>query len=1324
MKEKWDKAIDEINEKYINEAAKTYAKHAAKQQAKEQYEYEASRPLELKPTDAPKKSKKAKIIGISAAAAAVVAVGVGAGVMLNRNNTDVLLPNDTPTAEATAEIDDPAVKENGVMTGSYAFEEGVITLQPPQQIPQLGGPLAAATPIPEDIEEFLAYIVGFSDYKAVSVHRNLLSNGYTLNTERSHYNALYADELDTIGNQVSLCYEKGEAEIIVSYCEKGSNFSFVWLPEGYFSGYLAPSETSSGAIEVDPDTNSYVCCGGVMIDGVPYYAANLGWQYGDENGSFSDFFVSAKGCSFNDITDILAGATMGSDSLTPVTISPFNADDYAEIKIASDNAVFTLSDKMIDGLSEILAEGSDTAIYNHNNRYTIKTYPKLWLYKEKGGMETTLQLAENDGEYFYIIDGMACFELTSEAYMEAKSWFADHAPTSFIGTILEEDSLGNKSDPASGRYYVESKSGAVYAINIDVNIPAGETVRVSYYGGVRETFPAQIDVYAMERAYDIAADTTKLIPAEAADAGFDVNIFNNHFAGNWTNRKIGMNDLPLTFSSEYDAFIDPVCFEMSDGYYLGYASADVDSYVYFIPKGYEDAMYGYSVYDHRNYDGDSNTRERTANSYYRLPQDKVEFSAPCYINGFGEEMLFSLLNWNVQVNLDSAEKAYNEITTAYVDGSGNRCVTYVDRIICDFPYIQELGADYAKIRVKYYTENSIDNFKNTLDVEALVDCYVLHTIEYGDLDRYVVSESVPCDENGTPLDGEIPTVNPVNPDAVTIHSFDSISADENLSACFEYVPVNENGYTVPTEARIYVKNRSDYIEAQLDVGEADAGFSMPKGARPVLVSLPFEEAPAVALLIPTEQDGKRVYSARIFCYKDGGLKMFDQFAFLFASTDISFDSAENIITVQHSDGTALTMKLDFDTFDMPLYKDYTQDSTATIKFADIESGMNAMGIVAQNMMGLWGSEDGMLEISFNDSPFSHASPFVGAYDGVDGYAMFSETDAWYILKNDRYTMYYFEDVFDLANFTDSVTLDTSEATAVYRNVYFSMNRGYYTNDGELGYLGLLDISYNKPLGDVPIGDFFDMEITDENGTKWVRTEDRTVDWGGAYSVTINGKGATVLKMQNSNNPSEFRHFSFILSAENGRLSWTDEHYSFDMSVCGVDTMPTDYAESVKAREEEKPYGSLFVCDTYFYTCDNGGYYAYRLMGGNQAQWLSDSEIFYNDGNGYKLVSDELGSVHAAVIGDRFCAVHDDEEQNLLLNIYSGDVFEFSELIAEDHIVNMGTSVQTHGNYLLVEFYGEESVVYAIVDVALEKPEIRYADGGTFTLNNDGTITFN
>ena len=100
MREKWDNAINEIDEKYINETALTYAKNAGKRQELEKYEAEASRPLEFKPLNQQKKSNKAKIIGISAAAAAVVAaVGIG-GIMMSRSNSNPLLPTDTSTIEA------------------------------------------------------------------------------------------------------------------------------------------------------------------------------------------------------------------------------------------------------------------------------------------------------------------------------------------------------------------------------------------------------------------------------------------------------------------------------------------------------------------------------------------------------------------------------------------------------------------------------------------------------------------------------------------------------------------------------------------------------------------------------------------------------------------------------------------------------------------------------------------------------------------------------------------------------------------------------------------------------------------------------------------------------------------------------------------------------------------------------------------------------------------------------------------------------------------------------------------------------------------------
>ena len=210
-------------------------------------------------------------------------------------------------------------------------------------------------------------------------------------------------------------------------------------------------------------------------------------------------------------------------------------------------------------------------------------------------------------------------------------------------------------------------------------------------------------------------------------------------------------------------------------------------------------------------------------------------------------------------------------------------------------------------------------------------------------------------------------------------------------------------------------------------------------------------------------------------------------------------------------------------------------------------------------------------------------------------------------------------------------------------------------------------------------------------------------------------------MQNADDPEDMRYFSFFFDFTDGKLSWTDEHYCIDDEVYSIYRLHSDYAISVKEKSDEHGYGS-FIMNVEFFVRPDGSYYAQRMMGNSQAQWLSDSEIFYNDGNGYALVSDKLGSVETSVIGDRLYAVYNGDD-GLVLNVYDKtDLIDSMTVSSSGENVNMGTSVFVHGSNLIVEYNANGAEQYAVLDTASGKPRFEWYSKSSVTLNADGTVT--
>ncbi len=1308
MREQWDKAINEIDEKYVSETAKTHAKHLGRRQEREQYEFEASRPLELKPAAVTKKNSRAKIIGLSAAAAAVVAVGIGGGVMLSRDN-DALLPADTSTAEATVEADDFTTDGDGIIIFSQNYEEGNITFEKPEIQPATGANVSIASPVTEMTDaELLAYIEGFTTVKADIPHENLLDNGYTFDKERSHYNGMASHSMgEKIGHQVALRYIKGDAEVVVNYGETGSNYAILYLPEGYGGQLIAGDKLSGMLRSYDNNGSTDVYCGGMVIDGVPYFAARTYW-YNEETDIRGSCVISAKGCNISDITDILAGVICRSDRLHPVDVKPFSAADYQRIDISYYDDEMTLTDDMIRALSECLFGASASRTFDGDD-LDMGHDAQLKLYTEYPHGDTCfLMLHEGGGKYYYSIGDKdygdrTYFELSSDDYSDVLSWFHSYTPHSFLGTILEEEGV-NKSTPETGDYIIRSNDGEVYSVHSDKRFEIGDTVAVHYYGMVRESYPAQISTYDLTRDYNMPLDEAWLIPENAEEMGFDRDIFLEYFSHSWN------GGFTLSYGSP-DTADDPVCFELEDGYFLGYYNS-VAAEVCFIPKSCPEILFHYYV------DDLSVTQKRNEGySAHRISEAEPDAnnSFPTEVNGFGEEALYQELGYNFR-------EVYEEITDSYTDENGTVWEHRVSNLFVRQPYAF-LNEDGAEIVVLYSTADSIDEYWKKTDESVLVDQHFLHTIRFNG-ERYEVINTIPCDSRGNATDAPVAGS---GDKPVTIRSAFGYG---DFYVDLEYIPVETDTGIIVTEPVLSVTEENRTIRYEdfeiVNMGLA-SGKEMPKRSRPVLRDVQLDSGNAFAVMVPeTAADGTKVYNTTFYLYKDKELHrfkaagLFSSFYPVLSDSQVYYTDARDVVTLVHDNGAAYGYHFDCETIEVTTSPIIAQAGYNYIYFDKADAGMDGMNIAVPYFFGSWGNGDEVLKITLYESPFTSQDPMVGCYEDDKGYFMLGEDRAWYIAKDAPEMLYYFNNV------TDGQRIDTEECTACYRGLKLAINDGIYGGNGEMGYLGLLDLCYtigsNPPYLDTfSISDFFDMEITDENGTRWVRTADKNVDWGGVYKIYINGKEAYCLKMQNADAPSEMKYFSFFFSVSDGELKWTDEHYCFDLSVCNTKELPTEFAE--QSETDVMQYGNgYFMVVPYFYPCDDGSYYAERVMGNNQGQWINDSELFYNSGSGYKLVSDDFGSTDTYSIGDKLYVVHDTED-GIGLSVYRGlQLIDSIEIADGGQTVLMGAYAQLFGDYLAIWYYDGTKDIGAVINGASDTLAVQRYPSNSIMFNEDGTLT--
>ena len=1325
MRERWDEAINKIDEKYIAEAAQTHAKHTAKQLEAEQFEAESERPTSAT-TVQQKKSSKGRIFGICAAAAAVAVIAIGGGVMMSRD--DSILTGDTTnevTSEATAESSETVEYiENGELAIGFSqnYNEGYIRFEQPEKAAWLGLNGVTGSMSDWSYDEVFTYIEEMKNIDLAEVdfrqaHENLERNGYKLDLSQgaSYMNALATD--DDYNHQITLRYNKADAQIMINIGQSGVNFNYHSLGD---SGYRLKTNPPGGSYLRVMSGQDYtpVNVSGMMLQGGDsYYAASLTSLWG--NWIYCD--ISARNCSIEELTDVFAGIVCGKETLTEKEFTHLELDNYSGVMSARYNTSMVIDGYMYEELAETVS-GFATAdpVYDIARDEASSAVLRLYIGSDYEGHYDYLRLHKTVErplypEYYYSLsDGnsTAYFEITKESYEAMDAWFAEYAPTYIEAKVIAEDDIGNRTDAANGSYMVQDSNGEVYSVNVDEVFAVGDTLRIWFYGGVMESYPAQLNEIKAEKIYDIASDDKTLV-SEDMELGYDPDIYEEYFLGEWKECFGASANYDWSMTFDYNSgFADHLsCGELADGYYLAYNNGG-ELYFFFIPKEFTDSMYAY-------YGMDIRTHKRCDYAAQYTLYAEIGNTLSGALNYFGRQELCDIMGGNFSEVFNSL---YEDIT----DNDGRVwCFDQGKGGINDTkPHLKNYYQDgfgqlaYAEIFMEYADVESYDYMAS--DYDAVTQWYS-HFIQLKE-NGYELIATLPCDSKGN-----------VYPDS----EYKSFSEDDLyghvVTAVFSWA--GSNDYIVYPQVYVEDTNTRKVLAQTELVNPAmyTHGGSVLGGTSIIVQDVPLESGAAFAVLVPfgyDEEAGEIRYYATFYSYdrinKEISLLGEEGLFRECVNADITTDRENNLVKILTPDHALEVYHIDLRSNTVELVESGNENGTFTVDFSKGGTGRQSAAYgLAFGCEWTCGSE--VLRLDLESDMFSYSDP-CSFYTDDSGFFMLAEGRVWYVPRNDMDIMYYYEGVEDKAE------LAFKDADKVYN--HSGEIQGYY-GEGEKGWFGLLSFLYTEDDRGVTVDELFNMEITDENGNVWVRTPDRSIDWGGFYQGRVNGDTVYFLKMQSKNHPDVFQYFSFnfnTVKMRAGELSYTDEHYSFSMDVFDTSKLATDYAAEAKADSDSIGFG-VFMVETEFFTLDNGGYYAVRMMGNNGAQWLSYGEVFYNardfDGaEGYEKIC-ETNVCDCVTDGELFYRLYNryDAEGNteLWFAMYDGTELIYDVKENDEGFVAMDAHMEligTEEKYILVSYYDTVNSVdrYALYETGLSPNYVPAARTDEVIYNSDGSVT--
>ena len=1191
MKRFWDEALDNIDEKYINETAQALARS-------ENDTEEIHSPIAMKPAPAPKKSRKGLFIGIGSAAA-VVALGIFGGKLLIDRGILPIDPVTSGISSDTSFTGDIVTDDNGNIVYSEDFVEGHIEFQ--QLVEEADTPNdARETDFGGASEtEIKQYIEKFSGVNYLHIDNALSADRFKGDTSDFRRSFDGAEDREIQHATLNYTHENGAA-VMVNLRQDMGGKDYLTLPDGGRLMYDVKRPFNSWLLDKKGEKIPlYV--GGRMIDGVPYYSAYLELEY---NGTiYCD--VTAKGCSIENITDVLAGVVCGSEELTSAYSGMeqrFDPTQYSTFHMTVPEVYsMELEGFMTERLTEVFNKYEETGNAQFNLDFTQATEATLCVNTEDDPSRLLMLSVGTAGDkHYYSLHGTSAhtyYEISQEFYDELWSWFVSYTPH-VVDAVVEEVYGG-------GSYVADGIS-----ITTDIPLQVGDDVRLTYYGDMMLTYPMQVRQISVEKIYNARKDDSPIW--DDIPDGFDWEIFNAYFSKKWAPE--GSDDYFVwsLFSDNYNPThgMPLACYEDEAGYYV-YGMDMASPCGYYINKTDLNRMYFYEFLNTEEVDGEfvHNVKRSEYALCYEYQDDSNAGDVPVgVLSKTGLRRFLDLMG-------EDFESFYFDVTNNdYVEPDGT--VWYRD--LHDWVgwgniIVNSFTDDHAEVAARYFDEENDRKVQNG-DTD-LIEQYILFSLRKLD-GQWTLESAVLCDELGEPLEDTFThelTENYDDYDVTLRYNLVDIQ-DETEVQDIELFCTTSDGKTISAR----------FSNMMTSGAPNDGTFTIPVGTVIETQRLELSDGDLFIAYVPVRTDGQLRYFSSIYTCSDSELEFISA-----GSTELIRPTAventaygDNIVTFCGEE-SARSVRVDFESHllqkatpptDVNAVKTVTADRS---KAAMDGSGMS---VYVSYFHGEWGNGDGYFDLRLaSDDAFSLDAPCKGFFMDESGAYMYGDSEMWFISKDDNDTLYYFEDA------ADGAEMELSGCTVFYQRT--CGNYGFKTGSLALGYFGVVDALYEyNVLPEALCG----VEFTDKDGTRWIRTEDvpdGEGGWNKVYSVSIMESGklapesAILLMMRNADDLSEVKYFSFYPElSENGEFVFSDVHYQLDPAACDRWLLQTNYMQSVYDNVAVDRYG-FFTMPVTFYPVADGEYYVLREMGNTQAQWLSGAEVFYYVNGSYQQLSE-------------------------------------------------------------------------------------------------------
>ena len=151
-----------------------------------------------------------------------------------------------------------------------------------------------------------------------------------------------------------------------------------------------------------------------------------------------------------------------------------------------------LSESSADIFRELLKNGSLTPVEAENTVGGNGDY--LEFFGENESYKISIRTSESDEKYLYAVSGNneGFFTMDKEYMEDFSSELNRYAPKAFYG-VIDTHISDNLYIVRPNGDTMESKSSDKIFITSEIPFNEGDRVRVGYYGGIMETYPAQIN---------------------------------------------------------------------------------------------------------------------------------------------------------------------------------------------------------------------------------------------------------------------------------------------------------------------------------------------------------------------------------------------------------------------------------------------------------------------------------------------------------------------------------------------------------------------------------------------------------------------------------------------------------------------------------------------------------------------------------------------------------------------------------------------------------------------------------------------------------------